>query len=341
MLRRSFDENLGTEPGVGRTDDEPVTQSPRVRQILGGKYRLVSVLGEGNMGVVWLAEHLALRSPVALKLLLPSGEREPDARACFLREARIASALRSPHVVQVFDYGVDNGTAYIAMERLEGESLARRLERLGSLGAEETVRVIAQVARALGRAHELGIVHRDLKPDNIFIVDDDDREIVKLLDFGIATEVAARGPPGSKGAATAGFVGTPQYMSPEQAECAASVDGRTDIWALGVIAFECLIGHPPFVGDTVARILLAMRQDPLPVPSAQGAVPRAFDAWFQRACARDVTRRFASARAAADQLERLFAAIETDRASSAPQPAPSPERRGGFLAALARRLIES
>ncbi len=312
MQRPPLSEGIATASGMGQLEDgEGASYTPRAGHILSGKYRLIHVLGAGSMGVVWLAEHVPLRAPVALKLMLPFGESYGEARLRFLREARISCALRSAHVVQVLDYGVDAGTPYIVMERLEGESLAARLERLGSLTWSETVRVIVHVARALERARELGIVHCDIKPQNIFISDDGDEEIVKLLDFGIATRAgAARDTP--RGATPRGAAGTPQYMSPEQAEC-ASVDERTDVWALGVVAFECLIGHPPFLASTLEGILAAVQSAPLPTPSARGAVPAAFDAWFQRACARDPERRFAHARTAAHELQRLFAAEDARR----------------------------
>lgn len=332
MQRPSESEGNATASGVGQPRDaEGAVHAPGAGHVLNGKYRLVHVLGEGNMGVVWLAEHVILRAPVALKLMQPFGESQADAKARFLSEARIACALRSAHVVQVLDYGVDAGTPYIVMERLEGESLAARLERLGSLTSGETVRVIAQVARALERARELGVVHCDLKPQNIFIADDGDEEIVKVLDFGIAVQSGqARD---ARRLTPRGVTGTPQYMSPEQAECGAKVDGRTDIWALGVVAFECLIGHPPFLGSTLEGILVAVQTAPLPIPSARGPVPAAFDAWFQRACARDREHRFARARTAAHELQRVFA-DEAARSSGPPSHA-----RRSVTAGLCARIF--
>ena len=329
MQRPPTNEQIETAPGLGQTQTSvSSTGGAQTGQILSGKYRLIHVLGEGSMGTVWLAEHLALRASVALKLMR-GNRHEADACARFLREARIASLLRSPHVVQVLDYGVDAGMAYIVMERLEGESLAARLERLGALDSTQTIRIITQVARALRRVHECGIVHRDLKPQNIFIVDDDDEEITKLIDFGIVTDAASAGAPARK-SMTMDFIGTPQYMSPEQAACTASVDRRADIWALGVIVFECLLGYPPFTGNNLGRILLAMQSDPLPTPSASGRVPKTFDAWFQRACARDRTQRFASAQTAAEGLASALGA------------APRPCRRLGrrvWLVALAAFVL--
>src|SRR5262249_22596563 len=156
------------------------------RDILAGKYRLIRELGKGGMGSVWMAEHLTLKSPVAVKLIDPEIATNPDAVARFLREARAAAALRSPHVVQILDYGADGAAPYIAMELLEGESLGQRLLRLGRLSPAETSRIMTHVARAIGRAHDAGIVHRDLKPENVFVVKNDEEEIAKVLDFGIA-----------------------------------------------------------------------------------------------------------------------------------------------------------
>jgi serine/threonine-protein kinase len=254
------------------------------------------------MGSVWKAEHLSLNAAVALKLI--EGPAHPDASATarFLREARLAAALRSPHVVQILDHGFDGVTPYIAMELLEGESLAERLERVGCLSPAETARVIQHLARAMTRAHEAGIIHRDLKPENIFIVRNDDEELFKVFDFGIAKVEA---PPGNA-TRTGSLLGTPSYMSPEQAEGASNLDQRTDIWALGVIAYRCLLGKLPFSEPTLPQLVLAICTRPLPVPSQRGPVPDGFDAWFARACARSRADRFASARRASTELSAVL-----------------------------------
>ena len=276
-------------------------------RILGDKYRLVRPLSEGGMGSVWLAEHLTLASPVAVKLIAAEVARTPYRLQRFLREARTAAASRGPHVVQILDHGVDEGTPYIVMELLEGESLAQRLARVERLSPRETELVIRQVGRALSRAHETGIVHRDLKPANIFITHNEDDEIVKLFDFGIA-----KSPVDGLGAAlgnqtrTGSILGTPYYMSPEQLEASRRCDHRTDVWAMGVIAFECLIGHVPFTGGGIGGLVLAVCTHPLPVPSQHGPVPDGFDGWFARACARELEQRFSSAREAANELRRLL-----------------------------------
>ena len=161
-------------------------EDPSGAQVLAGKYKLVHQLGKGGMGTVWLAHHLTLQSPVAIKLIEPQIASNPEALARFMREARAAAALRSPHVVQILDHGVDDGTPYIAMELLEGESLAARLRKVGRLSPEDTARILTHTARAVSRAHEVGVVHRDLKPDNIFLIENEEEELAKVLDFGIA-----------------------------------------------------------------------------------------------------------------------------------------------------------
>jgi serine/threonine-protein kinase len=282
-----------------------------VDSVLAGKYRLVSLIGRGGMGSVWRAEHLGLRAPVAVKLIDQSIEMLPEALTRFHREAQSAASLRSPHVVQVLDYGVEDSTPFIVMELLLGESLAQRLRRVGSLTPRETDSTITQVARAIGRAHDAGVIHRDLKPANVFVVRDADLEHVKVLDFGIAKAVAGAGANTQSGT----FMGTPAYASPEQVQGARSLDHRTDIWSLGVIAFECLLGSRPFVGDTFGAVVLAVCSKPLPVPSSAGAVPQGFDAWFAKACARQPEERFGSARQAAEALSPICARALTGNVS--------------------------
>ncbi len=271
--------------------------------IVAGKYRLVRQLGQGGMGAVWLAEHLSLHSQVAIKLLHLDMANSSEALSRFLREAQSAASLRSPHVVQILDHGVDEGTPYIAMELLDGESLAARLERVTSMNREDVARIMTHI----GRAHEAGIVHRDLKPDNVFLVHNDEEEIAKVLDFGIAKgNVRGRLESSASSATRTGAIlGTPHYMSPEQVEGAKSLDYRADIWAMGVIAFERLLGRRPFEAETLGSLLLTICVRPIPVPSQVGAVPAGFDAWFARACDREPSARFSSARDAALELKRV------------------------------------
>ncbi len=273
-------------------------------QVLAGKYRLISPLGRGGMGQVFRAEHLTLHSPIAIKLMGAELMQSADGVARFMREAHAAATIRSPHVVQILDFGVDAGVPYIAMELLEGESLAARLQRVGRLSPAETSRVLTQVGRAITRAHEAGVIHRDLKPDNVFLVQNEEEELTKVLDFGIAKSTAP-GPSGSQGTCTGAVLGTPDYMSPEQAEGARTLDHRSDIWSMGVIAFECILGRRPFLGESFGTLLLAICARPLPVPSTVGQVPVGFDEWFGKACARAPEGRFNSAREAAAELRRI------------------------------------
>ncbi|MBN1607381.1 MAG: serine/threonine protein kinase [Polyangiaceae bacterium] len=248
------------------------------------------------MGSVWQAEHVTLHTPVAVKFITPSHEESEDALARFMREAQAAAALRSTHIVQVFDFGVENGTPYMAMELLEGESLATRLQREGRLSPAETARIMSEAARAVEYAHQAGIIHRDLKPDNIFLVREANIEVAKVLDFGIA-KVNNDSLSSSSGGSTAtgAVLGTPFYLSPEQARGTKAVDHRSDLWALGVIVYECLLGARPFrstgLGDLVAKICY----EPHPVPSEHGTVPQGFDQWVTRALAKEPDDRFQSA----------------------------------------------
>jgi serine/threonine-protein kinase len=302
------------------------------QQILSGKYRLERELGRGGMGAVWLAEHMTLRSPVAIKLIDPGIAENPEALARFLREAQAAASLRSPHVVQILDHGVDNGVPFIVMELLEGESLASRLERQHRLSPADTARIMTQVARAITRAHEAGIIHRDLKPDNIFLVRNDEEEVAKVLDFGVA-KANSHGMGAVSGATRTGSVlGTPYYMSPEQAEGVKNIDHRSDLWSLGVIAWECLLGTRPFDSETLGGLLLAICARDMPVPSTVGAVPAGFDTWFARSCSRNVAYRFGSAKELAAELRQVCSGAGSDVVAYAP-PGPVSSQNGPAVSA--------
>jgi eukaryotic-like serine/threonine-protein kinase len=274
--------------------------------ILAGKYRLVSMLGHGGMGSVWRAERLGWSAPVAVKLMHLPAAADPNSLARFQREAHLAASLRSLHIVQVLDDGVDpaTGTPFIVMELLEGETLAERLTRVRRLKPPVVAQIVSQIARALARAHEAGLIHRDLKPDNILIVRNDDEEVVKVLDFGIAKWLASPlklGPRTISGQ----MLGTPVYMSPEQFGSPSHIDHRADLWSLGVIACECLTGVKPFQGDTLVSLALQVCSGTAPTPSGLGPVPEGFDAWFLRAVAKDPDDRFPSARLLAEELRGL------------------------------------
>ncbi|MGH7268835.1 MAG: serine/threonine-protein kinase, partial [Polyangiaceae bacterium] len=209
-----------------------------------------------------------------------------------------------PHVVQILDHGVWQGTPYIAMELLDGEDLAKRIQRVGKMTPVEVVRIVAQVCRALNKAHAAGIVHRDLKPDNIYLVPDDEREIAKVLDFGIAK--TSTGIDGSN-TKTGAMLGTPYYMSPEQAQGIRAVDARSDLWSLAVIAFQALTGKLPFESEALGDLLVKIIVAPVPVPTQIAPeLPPTFDAWWAKASQRDPSARFQAARELADSLAIAF-----------------------------------
>ncbi|HEX6273526.1 MAG TPA: serine/threonine-protein kinase, partial [Polyangiaceae bacterium] len=281
-------------------------------RVIASKYCLLYELGRGGMGSVWVAEHLTLRTKIAVKLIDPMLAASAEAVTRFEREARAAALLRSPHVVQVLDFGIDGGSPYIAMELLDGESLATRLARQGRLTRTDVATLMNQLGRAVTRAHHQGFVHRDLKPDNVFLVDEGEGFFVKVLDFGIAK--ALRPTPtlaDNQLTASGALLGTPCHMSPEQAE-GRLVDHRSDLWSMGVIAFECLTGRLPFAGDSLPAILRSICFDDIVVPSRIAPVATGFDAWFARAVARNPEERFQSAGELVESLEKVLADAPSD-----------------------------
>jgi eukaryotic-like serine/threonine-protein kinase len=269
---------------------------PTPGALVADRVRLERPLAAGAMGAVWVGRHLALDVDVAVKFI-KSEELRDDlrARGRFEREARAAARIKSPHVVQIFDCGItDDGTPYLVMELLEGETLKRRLERSGALPPDEVAAIVTQVCRALGRAHALGIVHRDVKPENLFLLHAEQEPFVKLLDFGIAKQ--AEMPPDAAATQSGVLVGSPQYMSPEQLLRPKQADFRADLWALAVVAYQALCGRPPFVGDTVAGLIVAITQGKFTrISTLAPELPTALDAWFDRALCLEPEARFDSA----------------------------------------------
>ena len=267
------------------------------------KLTLVRLLGEGAMGSVWVADSVGSPRPVAVKFLAARPSR--DALARFQREASAASKLESPNVVRIFDHGAtEDGTPYIVMELLEGETLGERLTRVGRLGLDDVAAIVRQIATALDAAHRLGIVHRDIKPDNIFIVGADDFPLVKLLDFGMAKQTDGTDPT-SELTAMGVAVGTPEYMSPEQVLGGRDVDHRSDLWALGVVAYRALAGVPPFDGASPHALFFAIcRGAYRPLEEVGLAAP--FDRWFQSALSPKKTNRFDSGRALVSEFDLVL-----------------------------------
>lgn len=274
-------------------------------QLVAGKYRVTRLLGQGGMGSVWEGLHVTLGTRVAIKFIESEYADNDEAQQRFVNEARAAARLRTKHVVGVLDQGVtEGGNPYIVMEYLAGEPLDKRLARLGQLSLQDTARILVQVCRALARAHEAGIVHRDLKPENIFLVHDeeDGSEIAKVVDFGIA-KFTDKSMGVSSSTRTGSVLGTPYYMSPEQARGLRNIDVRSDLWSVGVIAYRCVVGRLPFEGEAVGDLLVKICTSPLPVPSAtRPELPPEFDAWFARALEREPADRFQSAQALSEQL---------------------------------------
>ncbi len=307
-------------------------EPPPSTGLIAGKYLLVGIIGRGGMGSVWEGRHTSLGKRVAIKFIEAEYANSTEARQRFDNEAHAAARIQSKHAIEIYDHGVtDDGKPYIVMEFLSGEPLDKRIERMGRLSLQETARILQQVCRGLARAHEQGVIHRDLKPENIFLVKsfDDDEEIAKVLDFGIAK---MKGPPGSSpggsggvssGTKTGSVLGTPFYMSPEQARGLKIVDHRTDVWSLGVIAYKCVTGVLPFEGESVGDLLVKICTSPLPVPSQflQG-LPLAFDQWFARALDRDPERRFATVQELSDAL--AYAAGITVRRGAGGEPIAAP-----------------
>jgi serine/threonine-protein kinase len=246
--------------------------------VIAGRFRLERLLGRGGMGEVWAALHLVTRRQVALKLVRASTEERRSQRV--EREARAAGAVHHPGIVPVADVlELDDGTPVLVMDLLHGRSLGARLAEGGALPLDEAVRVLRPVAEAVRAAHAQGVIHRDLKPDNVFLCDDG---AVKVLDFGVAKVVSPDEGERLDLTRTGELIGTPHYMAPEQAFGETGLDGRTDVWGLGVTLYECLAGRRPFQGDSLGALLRAVatgRVEPIAsrVPSLPTQAARLVD----------------------------------------------------------------
>ncbi len=281
------------------------------------RYVVEARIGHGGMATVWRAQDTVLDRPVALKRLRPAMREDPEAMARFVRETRTVARLSHPGIVQVLDGGEDGQGPFLAMELIDGEDLKTRIRRDGPLAPSEAARIGAQVATTLDFAHRHGVVHRDIKSQNVLIDRDGN---AKLADFGIAHLLAGSGE--SRLTRSGMMVGTSDYLAPEQAE-GRPVDGRTDVYSLGIVLWECLTGRLPFPGDNFVNVAMRQVSDPLPDPRglAPDVSPR-LAACVMRAAAKRPEDRFPDAAAFADEL----AACAGEPATTAGPP-PAPRRR--------------
>ncbi|MBI5495634.1 MAG: protein kinase [Deltaproteobacteria bacterium] len=261
-----------TDGATCPADGTPTREDPLLGTVLDGRFEIVAPLGHGGMGTVYRAVERSLDRAVAVKVLRPTLVLDASSQARFMREVRVLAALRHPGIVVLHHWGQGPQGPYMVTELLEGETLAVRLQRHGALTVTAACRITGHVARALGQAHHRGVVHRDLKPDNIFLDRmEDGQEAVKVLDFGIAKffQKPRRSSDGgwdSFSTATHDLVGTPAYFSPEQVR-EEELDGRSDLFTLGTILFQCVAGRLPFAGaDGPTTLLALLEKEPAPLP---------------------------------------------------------------------------
>ncbi len=273
--------------------------SPQHGLVVAQRYSLVREIGRGGMGSVWEARDLELDAPCALKFILEHIASNADLRKRFLREARAVAQLQSPHVVSIRGVGEHEGVLYTAMELLRGETLESRLVRERVLDPLTVLKVVHQIAGVLSLAHAAGITHRDVKPENIWLWEGDNT-FAKLIDFGVAKHVLSTSVVQTS---TGSLVGTPKYMSPEQAAGAKSVDHRSDVWSLAVIAVQCLSGACPFESEGFGELLVKIIHGP--IPPLRELYPEASDqlgSWWEQASQRNPDERFQSAMALAESF---------------------------------------
>jgi serine/threonine protein kinase len=318
-----------------------------------GSYELIKLLGEGGMGTVYLAQHTLLRRRAALKLLHPKYSHQPEIVERFFNEARAATSIADPGIVQIFDFGYHDDVAFIVMEFLEGESLDARLKRLGHMAAADVLKLSRQLALSLYAAHQRGVIHRDLKPENILVVPDSEvsgGERTKILDFGIAklldTEVSR------VRTQTGMMMGTPVYMSPEQCRGAGTLDHRSDIYSLGCVMFHLLTGRVPFDAQGAGELIVAHMRETAPPPSSLVPLAPEIDALVARCLEKEPDARYATMRDLAVALDAVLAHITLPPGLTASRLTPIPtmasavaqtgvptRRRWGVIAALSMAAI--
>ena len=288
-------------------------------RLLEGKYRVTRLIGEGGMGVVYEAEHTLIGRPVALKLLHGDFAKNPDALERFHREARAATAIRHPNIIEITDMGTTpEGQPFLVLELLDGVPLARLLRDQAPLPAARLRDIVVQVLEALEAAHAKGIIHRDLKPDNVFVIQHPNRpDFVKLLDFGVSKLTGEALGEGVSTTRTGTLMGTPSYMSPEQARGRKDIDHRVDLWACGVMIYEASCGRLPYLGDNYNELLSSiLLEDPPPPRQLNPRISAPLERFLERALAKDRDLRFPSAA----EMRAAF----LDATAAAPEPTDVP-----------------
>lgn len=314
------------------TDESP--QPPVVDALVGhtlaDRYRLTRKIGEGGMGAVYEAQHVQLSKPVAVKVLRDKYLDRPEVARRLVQEARLASSIRHEHIIDITDSGsTEDGRTFVVMEHLAGQSLAELLRREGALPEGRVVEIARQAASALAAAHARGIVHRDVKPENLFLVERDGRDFVKVLDFGISKSMKPGAPPTEESLRlthTGMVLGTPLYMSPEQARGDDDLDERIDIYALGVILYECLTGEVPFRANNYLGVISAVVNQEVTPPRKlrpEMRISEALEHVVQKAMAKARDERYRSMDALAADLEQVAAGGNID----APRLTPSSRER--------------
>ncbi len=321
MLRQEVESLIASHEKDGSFIDSPAYEAAAELLTTGkdlivgqrvGHYQILSTLGKGGMGEVYLAEDTKLRRKVALKFLSASFMNDPDRVRRFEQEARAASALNQPNILTIHEIGETEGRRFIATEYIEGETLRQRM-LTGPLTLAETLGIAEQVASALAAAHAAGIIHRDIKPENIMLRRD---ALVKVLDFGLAKltqpeEAGAEDPTRAFIKTSAGVVmGTTAYMSPEQAR-GQTVDARSDLWSLGVVMYEMIAGHTPFAGQTNSDVLVSiLEREPKALTSLSAKIPEALDWIVTKALTKDRDDRYQTARELLTDIRRLKQRLE-------------------------------
>jgi serine/threonine-protein kinase len=344
---------LGNEefcPNDGQTlaelDDKKI-DDPLVGTTIDGRYQVEKKLGEGGMGVVYLAKHAVIGNKCAIKVLRGEMAGEGEVSERFIQEARAAAAIGNDHIIQITDFGqLPDGSAYFVMEFLDGHALHDIIQDTAHIESARVIRIMSQCCEGLAAAHSSDIVHRDLKPDNIFLVrKGTDSDFVKILDFGIAKVQASES--GKRLTKTGMIFGTPQYMSPEQA-AGSGVDARTDIYSLGIIMYEMLCGHVPFEADTFMGVLTKhLYEEPIPprrlVPPID--MPHNLEAILLKAIAKKPDKRYQSMNEFAEDLravaegrtpEIVYDQMRDTATTTVPPPSPTQVVGGAKTAAWDR-----